>query len=525
MEKPQFKYENLLSWIFVIGSLFIGYIVYSNLDKGFIFNDEAFYLFLYRDHESLPTVDSTNFYRIFKFIYTENIYHFRIITYALLNISTFIVYFFAAKYYKLKANAFLMGFLGITVNFVSWGISNIVLHQYISNTVLINISLASIFIYLIYKRLLPLIISGFCLGILLFNGIPHTVVIIPITAFLLFNFWKKDKRTIFYIIAGGLLGIAFYFTFIESFSKFISQFEWIKYYKQFHTKQHPKRFYIVWVLKVAGFIFLPALLLIGYLHRFSKNKIQQTNYVLLMLGIIFAASFLFYPFIYLNYVLLALLIYRYFLEKISLEKKTMLILLSLIPFGLSFGSGAYFEVRGTLYNVYYYLPLSIIILSVYNVRVYAAFVVLFAYQYLVFPNSLKEKDWKDFIFTQQTEKVKVNGYDLYLDKQRKKDIEDLRPYLQNQPNVIYSSNHLIGYLYILDANPPIYYYFPLKDYMHYIIKKLNKTPDDYIYIESNDYPFSPKEFVPLKFVNHPEHYKVIKTGRFTLYLPSQFQKK
>jgi hypothetical protein len=83
----------------------------------------------------------------------------------------------------------------------------------------------------------------------------------------------------------------------------------------------------------------------------------------------------------------------------------------------------------------------------------------------------------------------------------------------------------MGYLYILDASPPIYYYFTLKDYVKFIIKKVNKTPDDFIYIESNDYPFYSKEIVPLKFVSHPEKYKVVKAGRFTLYLPSNYQKK
>jgi hypothetical protein len=525
MEKIQNKYENILSWVFVLGALFIGFIVYSNLNKGFIFNDEAYYLFFYRDHESLPTVDATNFYRIFKFIYTENIYHFRIITYGLLNLSTYLLYFFGSRYYKLKASPFLLGFLGICFNFWAWGISNIVLNQYIGNTILINISLSLIFIYLIYRRLLPLIISGFCLGLLLFNGIPHIIVILPIALFLLYNFWKKDKNPIIYIVIGGLIGILFYFTCIESFSKFISQFEWIQYYKQFHTKQHPKRFFVFWILKVVGFIFVPAAILIGCLHKFSKNKIKHTDRILIVLGIIFIISNFVFTSIYINYILLALLIFRYFLEKdISLEKKTMLIVLSLIPFGLSFGSGAYFETRGSLYNVYYYLALVIILLSVYSVKPYILFIVFFIYQCASFPSVLKEKGWKDFVFTEQTEKVKINGYDLYLDKGRKKDIEDLRPYLQDQPNVIYSSNHLAGYLYILNAKPPIYYYFTLKDYISFIINKVGKTPDDFIYIESNDYPFYSKEIVPLKFVSHPENYKVVKTGRFTLYIPSKHKK-
>ncbi|MCW3160398.1 hypothetical protein [Chryseobacterium oryctis] len=525
MEKTHYKYENILSWIFVIGAIFTGYIVYSNLDKGFIFNDEAFYLFFYRDHDTLPTIDATNFYRIFKVLYTENIYLFRCITYGLLNISTFIFYFLISKYYNLKVNAFLIGCLGIALNFITWGISNIVIHQYIGNTILINFSLAFILIHLLYKKLFPLIIAGFCMGLLLFNGIPHTIVLIPIAGFLLFNFWKNSKETIVYTLIGGIIGIIFYFTFIESFSTFISQFEWIKYYKEFHTKQHPKRFYAIWILKVLGFIFIPTGVLLGYIHKISKRKVQDLNVILIILTAIFIISNLFYPSIYINYVLFALLIYRYSLENISDIKKTMLIVLFLIPFGLSFGSGAYFETRGGLYNIYPYLSLIIILLSLYNIKYYILFIILFAYNCITYPNILHDKGWKDFVVTEQTENVKVNGYDLYLDKGRKKDIEDLRPYLENQNNVIYSSNHLMGYLYILNAKPPIYYYFTLKDYVKFVIEKRGKKPDDFIYIESNDYPFSPKEIVPLKFVKHPEKYQVIKTGRFTVYLPSNFSKK
>lgn len=522
MEKIRYKYETALTGLLVISTFIIGYIVYSNLNKGFIFNDEAFYLFFYRDHKTLPTIDATNFYRIFQFLFTEDTHQFRLITYILLNSSTFLLYFFASRYYRLKVHPFLLGFLGIGFNFLTWGMSNIVLHQYIGNTILINISLALIFIYLIYTKLYPLIISGAFLGLVLFNGIPHTIVVVPIALFLLYNFWKKNKKPIIYIVGGGILGIVFYFTCIESISEFIAQFEWIRYYQKFHTKQHPKRFFVFWILKMVGFFIIPASALIGYLIKFSKNKIQHTNYILIALAALSISSFFLYPFIYINYVLLSLLIYRCFLQpEISIEKKTMLIVLASIPLSLSFGSGAYFEVRGPAYNIYYYLTLIIVILSIYNSKVFGIFTAFFLYQCFIFPNLLKDKGWKDFVFTEQTERVKINGYDLYLDKGRKKDIEDLRPYLENQKNVIYSSNHLMGYLYILDAKPPIYYYFALKDYIKFIIEKEGKTPDDYIYIESDDYPFYPKEIVPLKFVNHPERYKTVKTGRFIVYIPSK----
>ena len=61
MKTLKHNYFNGIGFLFLFGAFFMGYLVYSNLDKGFIFNDEAFYLFFYRDHQSLPTVDATNF--------------------------------------------------------------------------------------------------------------------------------------------------------------------------------------------------------------------------------------------------------------------------------------------------------------------------------------------------------------------------------------------------------------------------------------------------------------------------------
>lgn len=525
MKTLKHNYFNGIGFLFLIGVIFMLYLVYSNLDKGFIFNDEAFYLFFYRDHQSLPTVDATNFYRIFNVFFSENLYVFRIITYGLLNLSTFALYFFAGKYYQLKLNAILIGFIGIGFNFITWGISNIVLHQYIGNTILVNFSLSFIFIYLLYRKLFPLLISGFLLGLVLFNGIPHTIVIIPISLFLLFNFWKSSKKTILYIVIGGILGIIFYFSFIESLSQFISQFEWIKFYQQFHTKQHPKSFFFYWILKVVGFILLPSGILIGYIHQFSKNKIKILDFLIIIFAIIYIISLFFYSTIYINYIFLSLFIYRYFLSDMNIEKKTFLVLLALIPFALSFGSGAYFESRGEAYNIYFYLVLIVILASIYSLRYFIVFVAFFLHQCFIFPNQLYNKGWKDFVFTEQTEKVTIKGNDLYLDKARKKDIEDLRPYLQNQPHVIYSNNHLLGYLYLLEAKPPIYYYFTLKKYLEFVIEKVGKTPDDFIYFESDNHPFSAKEFLPLNFVSNPEKYKVVKAGRFTLYLPANYQKK
>ncbi|WP_326981880.1 hypothetical protein VUJ46_16825 [Chryseobacterium sp. MYb264] len=520
------KYWNATGIFFMIATLVMGYLVYSNFNKGFVMNDEAYYLFHFKNLPDMITIDSTNYFRIFKVFYTENIYHFRIISFLLLNVSSFLLYFVIAKYYALKIPSLLFGFLGTSINFLTWQGTIVVLNQYHGNTILTNLSLTMLVIYLISQRKWLLYCSGFFMGILLFDGIPHSITIIPVFLFIAFNFWKKEKKAVYLFIAGVITAILFYFTFIEDFSFFIKQFEYIKMYKTFHTKQHPKRFFIFWFALVIGVVLLPLSCII-YIMEKKKIKKEIIDKILLYSGIALVLGFMLgLSNLYLIYILIGILLYRFFrVKEIALEKRTLAIMIALLPFGLAFGSGFYFHIRGGLYQIFYLLSINIVIISLYSYRTYLIYLAGFLYQFILYPQFLYDKGWKDFVYVEQTEPVKINGHDLYLDKERKKDLDDLRPYLQNQPNVVYSSNHLMGYLYILNAKPPIYYYFALKKYVEHVIYKNGKTPDDYIYLESNDYPFTSKEIIPLQFVAHPEKYKVVKAGRFTLYLPGDFQKK
>jgi len=516
-------------FVFIIGSLLLAYLTYANLDKGFIFNDEAYYLSYYKNKGESLSFDRTNFFRIFRFLYTPNVYHFRIISITTLVLSNFLLCFSVFKYLNLKNNIFILSLLGILIGFESWSISNLIIHQYIGNTILVNTGVSLILISLITKRQIVQVLGGFVLAFVLFNGNSHSIVIAPIFVFIILCDLKRWKANIMWFSTGLILGILIYFTFLDTLDNFIDQFRFLKDYLGFHKKQHSKTFMVFWCIYLFLNGILPSVITFFILWRskFSESSVKVLDKVLAVIGMITLGLFIFSSSWYIfSFILFAhLLAVRFWASKTeSKENKYLIILILIIPYCLAFGSQTWFHLRLPVYKYYYFLLIFICLIRLYkNILWMSGYLVAVSLMIIAFPDTLHIKGWKDFIFTEQTEKVKVNGYDLYLDKQRKKDIEDLRPYLQNQSNVIYSSNHLIGYLYILDANPPIYYYFPLKDYMHYIIKKLNKTPDDYIYIESNDYPFSPKEFVPLKFVNHPEHYKVIKTGRFTLYLPSQLK--
>lgn len=520
----------LIYSVFIIGAVVLGYITYTNLDKGFIFNDEAYYLSYYKNTGESLSFDRTNFFRIFKFLYTPNIYHFRIISITTLVLSNFLLCFTAFKYLRFKNSIVIFSLLGIFIGFQSWGISNLIIHQYIGNTILVNTGVSLVLISLITRKQIILALAGFVLSFVLFNGNSHSIVLGPIIIFIILCDFKRWKTNMIYFLAAFILGIVIYFTFLDTVDNFIEQFRFLKEYLGFHKKQHSKTFMVLWCVYLFLNAILPSAIAFFLLWKakFSENSVKILDKVLAVIGIITLGLFFFSPYYIFSFIVFAhLLAVRFWAGKTeSKENKYLIILLLIIPYCLAFGSQTWFHLRLPAYQSYYFLLIFICIVRLYkNIFWISGYLLILSSMIISFPNTLKEKGWKDFVFTEQTEKVKINGYDLYLDKQRKKDIEDLRPYLQNQPNVVYSSNHLIGYLYILDAWPPIYYYFSLKDYIKFIIKKAGKTPDDFIYIESDDYPFLSREFVPLRFVDHPEKYKVVKTGRFTLYLPSNYQKK
>ncbi|SEF94822.1 hypothetical protein SAMN05421847_1108 [Halpernia humi] len=521
----------LSSLVFLIGAVVLAYLTYSNLDKGFIFNDEAYYLSYYRNTGESLSFDRSNFFRIFKFLYTPNIYHFRIISITTLVLSNFLLCFSVFKFLNFKKYIFFLSFLGIFIGFQSWEINNLVLHQYIGNTILVNVGVSLILFSLITEKKIILILAGFVISFTLFDGNTHAVVNAPLFAFLIFMTPKEWRIKLIYFLLGYIVGIIIYFTFLDTLAHFFHQFKFLEEYLHYNRKQHSKTFMVLWALYLFLNAILPSIIVVFLLWKakFSEKSLKIFDKVILFVALATFGLFFFFQeyFVFSFIVLTHFLAIKFCLSKTeSKQNKYLIILLLVIPYCLTFGSQTWFHLRLNAYKFYYFLLIFIVLFRSYKSIFWViGYLIPVSFMISSFHNILHVKGWKDFVFTEQTEKVKVNGYDLYLDKGRKKDLDDLRPYLHNQKNVIYSSNHLMGYLYILDAAPPIYYYFTLKDYIAFIIKKVGKTPDDYIYIESNDYPFYPKEIVPLKFVSHPEKYKVVKAGRFTLYLPGNFQKK
>ena len=508
--------------LFLITALYLGYLIYPNLDKGLIMNDEAYYLMHFRDYKEMITIDSTNYFRIFQLFYTDNIHHFRIITYVFLNLSSYLLFFLAAKWFKISINPFLFGLLGLCLNFLTWPPSNIVLNQYHGNTILMNLVLSSVMAYLLWHQRTLLVAAGFFSGIMLFNGIPHTLALGPVVFFLLYNYWRKNKLVIFLFFAGILIAILYYFTFIQSISHFISQLEYLNIYKQFHRKQHPVRFYLYWIGYVVGWLILPLSLSIFFIQKFIRNKKFVLDRILIVLAVVAVIISFFSSNIYVKYYLGGLLFYRFVLTQDNMLKKGFTAMLMLIPFGLAFGSGFYFHMRGNLYQIYLFLAISLIILTVFPFKYFGIYLAFFAWPVLNFHNYLYEKGWKDFVFAEQNSPVEINGHTLYLDVKRKIDLDHLRPYLRNQPDVIYSKNNLAGYLYILNAKAPVPYYFTLKDYIKYMMDRQKKSPDDFIYIESDEHPFSVTDLHPMEFVQNPAKFRKIQTGRFTLFLPENY---
>ncbi|WP_449399773.1 hypothetical protein [Chryseobacterium wanjuense] len=103
------------------------------------------------------------------------------------------------------------------------------------------------------------------------------------------------------------------------------------------------------------------------------------------------------------------------------NNKYIIILLLIIPYCLTFGSQTWFHLRLNVYKFYYYLLIFICLVRLYKNNLWMiGYLVHIITMTVIFPRIIHDKGWKDFVFTEQTEKVKVNGYDLYLDKGRKK---------------------------------------------------------------------------------------------------------
>lgn len=482
-----------------------------------IFNDEAMYLFQFRDYKTTFTLATTNFFKIFQPFYTDDIHLFRIITYIILNLSTFSLFFALGRYFKTAIHPVFIAMLGLCFNFFTWQASNIVLQNYIANTVLCNFILTFMVLAATFAKSTYLVPSGFFTGIFLFDGIPNTVLLVPM---LLYVFLVFEKKNFYLYLLGILIGILYYFIFVEHPSEFFKQLEFVKEYKVFHRKQHPDRLYFYWIVYLFIFLIIPLIISIYFDKKFKiRNSIIG---ILLVTNII---TLFFKQNIYVEYLLLSFLLYT---AADSLKDRSslyLLILICLLPFGLAFGSNMPFEIRGRTYTIYYIIVLLIIINLQYTIKAYVLFLLFFLYSMYNFYAEFNDKSWKGFIYSEQTEKVNVNGYSLYFDKQRKKELDALRPYLQNQKNVIYSQNKLMGYLYILHAEPPMHTYFVFRQYMEYLIRKQNKVPDDYIYLESEKYPFNPKDFTPLTIVTNPADYKIIHVEDFTIYLPKNYKQK
>ena len=113
--------------IFAIGAVLLAYLTYANLQKGFIFNDEAYYLSYYSNNGDYLSFDRTNFFRIFRFLYTPNIYHFRIISITTLVLNNFLLCYTIFKYLKFNSSIFLFSLLGVFIGFETWKINNLII--------------------------------------------------------------------------------------------------------------------------------------------------------------------------------------------------------------------------------------------------------------------------------------------------------------------------------------------------------------------------------------------------------------
>ncbi|WP_449399772.1 hypothetical protein [Chryseobacterium wanjuense] len=118
--------------------------------------------------------------------------------------------------------------MGIFIGFESWNINNLIIQQYIGNTILVNIGVSLMLASMIVRKQFLIILSGFVLSFVLFNGNSHSIIIFPILAFFAVSDTKNRKSNFLYFFMGFTAGIVVYFTFLDTFDNFIYQFKFLK---------------------------------------------------------------------------------------------------------------------------------------------------------------------------------------------------------------------------------------------------------------------------------------------------------
>ena len=498
------------------------------LDKGLVFSDESYYLYLLKD---LPiSMSSSNFFKYFHNVFEGNIFLIRTAVLLVNIFSSFVfsfgLYLFFRDKYNLKTKNFLIILAYCTIGFhLCKPIVGDVFSYVTMNSQIMLLSLGFLFLALHFNNIISIlmyVISGFIAGMLIFIMITNTPIIIFIM--IIIYLFSQKYINLLYFVVGVFMSIAYYFVFVESLSIFYNNL--LGAMQQAISGklegEHGITQMVKWFAGLVKFslfsILLPTLTVFGFISiRQSQNKIIK--------GLIYFIGLLLIVFFYKKYIYLkppgvssiipifvvsCYIFISSIISSVKINRMHIVFLLvaGMTPICLTFGSDLTFEIRAAWY-IMFIIP-SLYLLTFECVKsqtmqsVLYILVILYCFNTFTF---IHQNIWGN-VYTEQKISVSDLGIkqSIKLDRTRFDDLRNLQKLVKANETVVLSFPSLWGYAYLLNMKPI--------DYIFIDYYQLNIIKKQTVYIEDTNYPFNARILKLLK-ENHSTFEKV--DNKFNVY--------
>ncbi len=500
----QEKMNSRFSWVIsIILLIVVLYQVFWSLNKGMNFSDEAFFAF--HTVSGIAKSGITYWDILYSPFILDNYLHTKYLLVVLISISTFLMGYGASSYLKFSLSPGLIGIWCVITQFTLFSPAGIGPGHNSINIIIFNSIVVSLSFFLLYKKNIFLFLVGFFFACLTFVMITNNIFIVPLLLFLFLNDKKLFWKQIIWVGLGGLTLFSIYFIFLQSPQEFISgiliAIEALNY-----DKDHGSSGIIIWHKIIIWNISIPLLIIV--IASTKLSRLPWAKYTLLVASLLFLVYTIYniithnhtiFP--VLSFYFLAGFIFIYTLQNKITIKTFFAIFLLILPYFASFGTDVNFFVRAVFYFPFIlvgclYLGSQLnskrgnLLISTFMVIVLIAIITFFNYPY--------RTSWDGkYKLIEQDQAFEFKGSTLYFDKARIEILNEAYPYLKGEENVLVSHPILWGYVFLLDAKPPLLYY-KFNDNVLQYIEENNISKQKLILLEHHKYPFK-KEMIE-KFI-------------------------
>ncbi len=474
-------------------------VVVWSLDKGMIFSDEAYFVF--RTMPGIEKLGDSYWNIIYSPFILDNYVHTKYLLIFLTISTAYLMGYSAAAYLKFSISPGLIGIWCVITQFAFFSPTGITPNHSSINLLIFNLVIASLSFYLLYKKNIFLFILGFFLSCLTFVFITSNIFIVPLLIFLFLLDKNKFWKNTLFIVLGGLTLYSIYFIFLQSPQEFYSGI--LKAIDSFnYEKAYSPSGSLIWHKILIWQSIIP-LILIGIASlKYSRNPWiyypMWISIIIYLIYLIFNAVTHKYSLFPLNSIyFLSGLIIIYALKYKICTKTYFAILLIILPYCASFGTDVQFY-----YKSIFYFPFILVgslflgssVKSKLGDNLLIGFLLITIVASLTFFTYPFRPAWAGgYKLIDQNREYEFKGTKLFFDSQRYENLNEAKPYLQGEQNVLVSHPDLWGYVLILDAKP-LFYYFEFNDYTLKYIEENQIPKKNLLLLEDKKYPF-PEEMI------------------------------